>query len=109
VAVVRAAGVSAATAAARKILEVDLLGTAHVTDAFGAVAGAGTSTVCVASMTGHYARLTPAEESAPATAPTDTLLALESVTWLDGPAADQYIDADRCHGGSSPPTGTGRF
>lgn len=97
VAVAHTAGVSAATATARTILEVDLLGTAHVIDAFGAVAGAGTSLVCVASMAGHYARLTPAEEAALATAPTGTLLALDAVTAVADDPMAAYIVAKRAN------------
>lgn len=56
-AVVHTAGVSPVMASARQIYEVDLLGTAHVIDAFLPVASAGTSLVCVASMAGHFASL----------------------------------------------------
>ncbi|MEV7342098.1 SDR family oxidoreductase [Streptomyces sp. NPDC093544] len=73
-AVVHTAGVSPVTATARQIYEVDLLGTAHVIDAFLAVAAVGTSLVCVASMTGHFASLAADFERHLATAPTGELL-----------------------------------
>ncbi|GIF19314.1 NAD(P)-dependent dehydrogenase (short-subunit alcohol dehydrogenase family) [Actinoplanes tereljensis] len=78
-AVVHTAGVSAATATAHQIMAVDLLGTAHVIEAFEPVATQGMSLVCIASMAGHYATLTPAEEMALATTPTADLLSLDVV------------------------------
>ncbi|MCU7724296.1 SDR family oxidoreductase [Actinoplanes sp. KI2] len=76
-AVVHTAGVSAATATVEQIMAVDLAGTAHVIDAFHAVATHGTSCVCIASMAGHYATLDPARERALATAPSEQLLSFE--------------------------------
>ncbi|MFC8797951.1 SDR family oxidoreductase [Promicromonospora sp. NPDC057138] len=73
VAVVHTAGVSAATATVEQVLAVDLVGTAHVIDAFEQVVVAGLSLVCVASMAGHYARLTGQQEQELATAPTGEL------------------------------------
>ncbi|KAJ5758512.1 NAD(P)-binding protein [Penicillium odoratum] len=62
-AVVHTAGVSPASAAGEQIYEVDLLGTANLIDAFFRVASAGTSLICVASMAGNFARLSPGLES----------------------------------------------
>ena len=45
-AVVHTAGVSAATSTVRRILEVDLAGTAYLIDAFEQVVGDGTAVVC---------------------------------------------------------------
>lgn len=73
-AVIHTAGVSPVMATARQIYEVDLLGTAHVIDAFLPVASAGTSLVCVASMAGHFASLPADFERHLATAPTGELL-----------------------------------
>jgi NAD(P)-dependent dehydrogenase (short-subunit alcohol dehydrogenase family) len=73
-AVVHTAGVSPVMATARQIYEVDLLGTAHVIDAFYGVTGPGTSLVCVASMAGHFASLPVDFERHLATAPTAELL-----------------------------------
>jgi NAD(P)-dependent dehydrogenase (short-subunit alcohol dehydrogenase family) len=92
-AVVHTAGVSAATATVEQILAVDLAGTAHVIEAFQAVATRGTSCVCIASMAGHYASLDPARERALATAPIAELLSFE-------PPADRiaaYILAKRAN------------
>lgn len=79
-AVVHTAGVSPATAPVETIIDVDMIGTAHVIDVFETVASGGTSLVCVASMAGHYASLGPAEETALATTPTDALRELDVVT-----------------------------
>jgi NAD(P)-dependent dehydrogenase (short-subunit alcohol dehydrogenase family) len=73
-AVVHTAGVSPVMETARRIYEVDLLGTALVIDAFCAVAGPGTSLVCVASMAGHFTSLPEEFERHLATAPSGSLL-----------------------------------
>jgi NAD(P)-dependent dehydrogenase (short-subunit alcohol dehydrogenase family) len=73
-AVVHTAGVSPVMATTRQIYEVDLLGTAHVIDAFRTVASPGTSLVCVASMAGHFASLSTDLERHLATASTGELL-----------------------------------
>lgn len=93
-AIVHTAGVSAATSTARKIMEVDLVGTANVIDAFLPVASPGTALVCVASMAGHAARLTQQQERDLAVTPTGELLALPVVATLsDGMTA--YLIAKR--------------
>ena len=88
-AVVHTAGVSAATSTVERIMAVDLAGTAYVIDAFAAVATRGTSMVCVASMAGHYATLSPHDEQALATVPGEDLLSLEVL----GSVADDPIAA----------------
>lgn len=93
VAVVHTAGVSAATATVRQIMEVDLLGTAHVIDAFERHAGRGTVCVVVASMAGHYADLAPGVERALATGPTEQLVELAGVDADDPTRA--YLVAKR--------------
>ncbi|MFI5937713.1 SDR family oxidoreductase [Actinoplanes sp. NPDC051494] len=95
IAVVHTAGVSAATASVRAIIDVDLVGTAHVIDAFGAVAGPGLSMVCVSSMAGHYASPGPGDERALATAPTAELASLPVVKTLDDNPTSAYILAKR--------------
>ena len=85
-AVIHTAGVSPVMAASRQIYQVDLLGTAHVIDAFLAVACPGTSLVCIASMAGHLASLPPEFERHLATAPADQLLRHEGID-LDSPGA----------------------
>ncbi|BCY11427.1 SDR family oxidoreductase [Actinoplanes sp. L3-i22] len=97
-AVVHTAGVSAATSTVRTILDVDLLGTAHVIDAFEPVATRGTAVVCVASMAGHVARLTEDQERGLATAPAADLLALDVVAAAaDAPPVQAYILAKRAN------------
>ena len=78
-AVVHTAGVSPVTADARQIYRVDLLGTAHVIDAFYPVAVPGTSLVAVASMAGQFASLSADLETHLATAPTEELLDHEGI------------------------------
>lgn len=52
-AVVHTAGLSRSMAAGRRIMAVNLVGTAHVLDAFEPLAREGTVCVCIASMGGH--------------------------------------------------------
>ncbi|WP_211268550.1 SDR family oxidoreductase [Actinoplanes subtropicus] len=75
-------------------MRVDLVGTAHVIDAFEPVATHGTALVCVASVAGHHAILTPEQERQLATAPTRDLLALDTVNAVTDPIA-AYILAKR--------------
>jgi NAD(P)-dependent dehydrogenase (short-subunit alcohol dehydrogenase family) len=92
-AIVHTAGVSAATATVEQIMAVNVIGTAHVIEAFQAVATRGTSCVCIASMAGHYASLDPAQERTLATAPIAELRSVE-------PPADRiaaYILAKRAN------------
>jgi NAD(P)-dependent dehydrogenase (short-subunit alcohol dehydrogenase family) len=93
-AVIHTAGVSPVMATARQIYEVDLLGTAHVVDAFLPVASPGTSLVCVASMAGHFASLPADVERHLATAPTEELLHHKGID-LDGEPALAYVVAKR--------------
>lgn len=97
-AVVHTAGVSAATSTVRQIMEVDLLGTAHVIDAFEPVASRGTSVVCVASMAGQVAGLTAEQEAALALTPAAGLLALDVVRAMrDAAPVQAYILAKRAN------------
>jgi NAD(P)-dependent dehydrogenase (short-subunit alcohol dehydrogenase family) len=93
-AVVHTAGVSPATASVERMIAVDLVGTANVIDAFERVAVPGMALVCVASMAGHYARLSPREERALATTPAADLAALPAVRALDTPEM-AYVLAKR--------------
>jgi NAD(P)-dependent dehydrogenase (short-subunit alcohol dehydrogenase family) len=93
-AVIHTAGVSPVTATARQIYQVDLLGTAHVIDAFLAVASPGTSLVCVASMAGHFASLPADLEWHLATAPAGELLTHEGID-LDADPGTAYVVAKR--------------
>jgi NAD(P)-dependent dehydrogenase (short-subunit alcohol dehydrogenase family) len=77
--VVHTAGVSPVMGTARQIYEVDLVGTAHVIEAFFAVATPGTSLICIASMGGQLTSLPPDFERHLATAPADQLLQHEGI------------------------------
>ena len=93
-AVIHTAGVSPVMATARQIYQVDLLGTAHVIDAFLPVASPGTSLVCVASMAGHFASLPPDLERHLATAQAGQLLEHEGID-LDTDPSTAYLVAKR--------------
>lgn len=77
--VVHTAGVSPAQATPAAIIAVDVLGTAHVLDAFLPHAGPGTVAVCIASMAGAMAQLPPEVEQALATTPAADLAALPAL------------------------------
>ena len=77
VALVHAAGVSPSQASPETILRVDLYGTALVLEEFGDVIAAGGAGVVIASPSGHrLPALTPEQDRALATTPTEELLAL---------------------------------
>ena len=74
---VHAAGVSPSQAAPETILRVDLYGTALVLEEFGQVISRGGSGVVIASQSGHrLPALTPEQDEALATTPTEELLGL---------------------------------
>jgi NAD(P)-dependent dehydrogenase (short-subunit alcohol dehydrogenase family) len=75
--VIHAAGVSPSQATPATILKVDLYGTALVLEEFGNVVAEGGAGVVIASQSGHrLPALTPEENTALATTPTEALLAL---------------------------------
>jgi NAD(P)-dependent dehydrogenase (short-subunit alcohol dehydrogenase family) len=75
--VIHAAGVSPSQATPETILAVDLYGTALVLEAFGNVIAKGGSCVVISSQSGHrLPALSPEQDAALATTPTDQLLAL---------------------------------
>jgi NAD(P)-dependent dehydrogenase (short-subunit alcohol dehydrogenase family) len=75
--VIHAAGVSPSQASPETILKVDLYGTALVLEEFGNVIARGGSAVVIASQSGHrLPPLTPAQNHALATTPTEELLGL---------------------------------
>ncbi|KMS58301.1 SDR family oxidoreductase [Sphingobium cupriresistens] len=75
--VIHAAGVSPSQAPSAMILHVDLYGTALVLELFGDVIAEGGSAVVIASQSGHrLPALTPEQDKALATTPTEELLAL---------------------------------
>jgi NAD(P)-dependent dehydrogenase (short-subunit alcohol dehydrogenase family) len=96
-AVVHTAGVSPATGPAKAIIDVNLLGTAHVIDVFEAVATCGTSLVVISSMAGHVASLTREQEAALATTPTSDLLGLDVITAIGDDAQTAYIVTKRAN------------
>jgi NAD(P)-dependent dehydrogenase (short-subunit alcohol dehydrogenase family) len=74
---IHAAGVSPSQASPATILKVDLYGTALVLEEFGKVIAPGGSAVVIASQSGHrLPALTPEQDKALATTPTEDLLAL---------------------------------
>lgn len=93
-AVVHTAGVSPDAANARQIHEVDLLGTAHVIDAFLPVASPGTSLIAIASMAGYFASLPADLERHLATAPAAELLTHPGVD-LQAHPSEAYLLAKR--------------
>ncbi|MEU8864781.1 SDR family oxidoreductase [Streptomyces umbrinus] len=96
-AIVHTAGVSPATGPAKTIVDVNLLGTAHVIDAFETVATRGTALVVISSMAGHVASLSREEEAALATTATEDLLALDVVTAIGDDAQTAYIVTKRAN------------
>lgn len=77
---IHAAGVSPTQASVERIMQVDLVGTAYVLDAFAAVIAPGGAGIVVASMAGHRESPYPREiEDALATTPTDELITLPCV------------------------------
>ena len=75
--VIHAAGVSPTQASPATILKVDLFGTALVLEEFGKVIAHGGAGVVIASQSGHrLPALTPEQNQALATVPTDELLSL---------------------------------
>lgn len=88
---IHAAGVSPSQASAAPIFKVDLYGTALVLEAFGNVIESGGSGVVIASQSGHrLPSLTPEQDKAPATTPTEELL---SLPFLQSDAADNSLFA----------------
>ncbi len=74
---VHTAGVSPTQASPERIIAVDVVGTAHVLDEFGKIAGLGSVAVCIASMAGHMTKPISAElEQALAITPTTDLVDL---------------------------------
>ena len=80
---VHTAGLSPTQATATRVLEVDMLGTDHVLNAFLAQVTDGTVAVCIASMAGYMAALGAEREHALAVAPTAELLATLGPVDLD--------------------------
>lgn len=91
VGLIHAAGVSPSQASPSTIYKVDLYGTALVLEEFGNVIESGGSGVVIASQSGHrLPSLTPEQDKALATTPTEDLLALPM---LQSDAADSSLYA----------------
>ncbi|MFN8027314.1 MAG: SDR family oxidoreductase [Acidimicrobiia bacterium] len=75
-ALVHTAGLSPTMASGERVLQVDLLGTEYVLEAFTEIVTEGTVAVCIASMAGYMATLTSEQQAALITAETDDLLGI---------------------------------
>ena len=87
---VHTAGLSPTMASPIRILEVDMLGTDHVLSAFLPLADEGTGAICIASMAGYMAGMSPELEHALATVATEDLLSTL------GPVDDLDFGASYC-------------
>jgi NAD(P)-dependent dehydrogenase (short-subunit alcohol dehydrogenase family) len=87
---VHTAGLSPTMASPTRVLEVDMLGTDHVLAAFFPLADHGTVAICIASMAGYMAGLSPELEHALATVATEDLLSTL------GPVDDLDFGASYC-------------
>jgi NAD(P)-dependent dehydrogenase (short-subunit alcohol dehydrogenase family) len=74
--VIHTAGVSPVQATSQQIVDIDVLGTARILDAFEPHVGPGTVAVCIASMAGTMTTLAPEVLRLLAVTPTDELAAL---------------------------------
>ncbi len=72
--IVHTAGLSPTMASGAQVLRVDLVGTAHVIDAFLPYASDQLVLVCIASMAGHFWPMDPETERRMATVPADALV-----------------------------------
>jgi NAD(P)-dependent dehydrogenase (short-subunit alcohol dehydrogenase family) len=96
--VVHTAGLSPVQAPVDAIIRVDLLGTALMLDAFGAVVASGGAGVFIASMAGTMASLDPAFEARLASTPTEDLLDLDELSpRAIGDPASAYVVAKRAN------------
>ncbi|KAF9878003.1 short-chain dehydrogenase reductase sdr [Colletotrichum karsti] len=83
--IIHAAGVGPSAGSARRVYEIDLLGTVNVIEAFLPVVQAGSNLVCISSMAGHLCPpLDPEFERHLATAPREQVLVHESLN-IDEP------------------------
>jgi NAD(P)-dependent dehydrogenase (short-subunit alcohol dehydrogenase family) len=96
-AVVHTAGLSPVQAGPAAIVAVDVMGTAHVLDEFGAIAQPGSVAVCIASMAGSMASVAPEVERAFAVTPTSELAALPELDPANMDPATAYGVAKRAN------------
>jgi NAD(P)-dependent dehydrogenase (short-subunit alcohol dehydrogenase family) len=93
--IVHTAGVSPISSPAEQIYQINLLGTAHVIDAFYPIVSSGTSLICIASMAGHFAAPSLELERHLATAPTSELLQHKEIDLASAGAGAAYTLAKR--------------
>ena len=91
------AGVSPVQASAERILMVDVLGTAHVLDAFVEKARPGTVCLCIASMAGNMITLDREAEHQLALTPTDELPSLPTLDMATMDPGSAYAIAKRAN------------
>jgi NAD(P)-dependent dehydrogenase (short-subunit alcohol dehydrogenase family) len=96
-AVVHTAGVSPVQATPQQIVEVDVIGTARVLDAFEPHVEPGTVAVCIASMAGTMTAMDPQDLEKLATTPTDQLSALAILDPATLDSASAYGVAKRAN------------
>lgn len=96
--VIHTAGVSPVTSTTEAVVRVDVLGVAHMLDAFGEVIAEGGAGLVIASMAGHFAAGTmPGEvEASLASAPSEELAALPVIAGLTD-AGSAYSVAKRAN------------
>lgn len=97
VAVVHTAGVSPVQAGPERVISVDVMGTAHLLDAFLEPANSGMAVVCIASMAGAMVALPADVERLLATTPTADLAALPVLNPANLDAASAYPIAKRAN------------
>ena len=95
--VVHTAGVSPVQATPQQIIAVDVIGTAHVLDAFEPHVRPGTVAVCIASMAGRLAQLPAETERLLATTPTEALAALAVLDPSTMDPGSAYVIAKRAN------------
>ncbi|KAF4612594.1 hypothetical protein G7Y89_g15585 [Cudoniella acicularis] len=93
--IVHTAGIPPVSATAKQIIDINLLGTAHIIDTFYPLASIGTSLVCISSMAGYFSPLSPELERHLALTPTDQLLQHKDIDTVLQDANEAYFLAKR--------------
>jgi NAD(P)-dependent dehydrogenase (short-subunit alcohol dehydrogenase family) len=88
---VHTAGLSPTMAPAKRILEVDMMGTEYVLSAFLPIATAGTVAVCIASNAGYISGLSPEQKRSLASAESEDLMSLVAFAEAMGGGASYCI------------------
>jgi NAD(P)-dependent dehydrogenase (short-subunit alcohol dehydrogenase family) len=96
--VVHTAGVSPPTASVKEIYDVNLLGTAHVIDAFQLVMPSGSAMVCIASAAAHFGNdLSPEVASHFSAVPPDKLLQTAAIDLISDDPGKAYRISKRAN------------